>query len=76
MVLPVFTLPTNLKSFSEITDQVTVLRDGEVVTTQPTKDLSMEKLVKYMVGREMKERFPEGNRNPGEVIFEVKDLAC
>jgi len=27
-----------------------------------------------MVGREMKERFPSGNRHPGEVILEVKDL--
>jgi D-xylose transport system ATP-binding protein len=27
-----------------------------------------------MVGREMKERFPKGNRKPGEVIFECKDL--
>jgi D-xylose transport system ATP-binding protein len=27
-----------------------------------------------MVGREMKERFPKGNRHPGNVIFEVKDL--
>ncbi len=34
----------------------------------------MEKLVKYMVGREMKERFPEGNRHPGEIILEVNNL--
>jgi D-xylose transport system ATP-binding protein len=27
-----------------------------------------------MVGREMKERFPKGNRKPGEVLFEVSDL--
>ena len=27
-----------------------------------------------MVGREMKERFPKGNRQPGEVIFEVNDF--
>jgi len=27
-----------------------------------------------MVGREMTERFPKGNRNPGDVIFEVEDL--
>ena len=47
---------------------------ARVVTTQPTKDLTPEKLVSYMVGREMKERFPKGNRQPGEVIFEVEDL--
>ncbi len=63
-----------MNEFFRITDTVTVMRDGKIVTTQPTKDLTPEKLVSYMVGREMKERFPKGNRKPGEVIFEVKDL--
>jgi D-xylose transport system ATP-binding protein len=63
-----------LEEFFKIADTVTVLRDGKVVTTQPTADLNLEKLVGYMVGREMKERFPKGNRKPGEVIFEVEDL--
>jgi len=63
-----------LEELFRITDSITVLRDGKVITTQPTKDLNQEKLVSYMVGREMKERFPKGNRHPGEVIFEVEDL--
>jgi D-xylose transport system ATP-binding protein len=63
-----------IEEFFRITDHVTVLRDGKVVTTQKTEDLTSEKLVQYMVGREMKERFPKGNRKPGEVIFEVSDL--
>jgi len=63
-----------LDEFFRITDSVTVLRDGKVITTQPTANLNVEKLVSYMVGREMKERFPKGNRHPGEVIFEVEDL--
>ncbi len=63
-----------LEEFFRITDSVSVLRDGRLVTTQPTKDLSLEKLVGLMVGREMKERFPKGNRKPGEVVLEVKDL--
>ena len=63
-----------LNEFFRITDSVTVLRDGEKVTTQPTQNLSEERLVQYMVGRQMKERFPKGNRQPGEVIFEVKNL--
>ena len=63
-----------MNEFFRITDTVTVMRDGKIVTTQPTKDVTPEKLVSYMVGREMKERFPKGNRHPGEVIFEVKDL--
>lgn len=63
-----------LEEFFRITDRVTVLRDGRAVTTQPTSELTLEKLVHHMVGREMKERFPEGKRRPGEVILEVKDL--
>ncbi|MHC1783903.1 MAG: sugar ABC transporter ATP-binding protein [Anaerolineaceae bacterium] len=63
-----------LEEFFRIADRVTVFRDGKWVTTQPVAQLSLEKLVGYMVGREMKERFPKGNRKPGEVIFEVENL--
>ncbi|MFZ6030896.1 MAG: sugar ABC transporter ATP-binding protein [Chloroflexota bacterium] len=63
-----------LDEFFRITDSITVLRDGKVITTQPTSQLDKEQLVKYMVGREMKERFPEGNRQPGDIILEVNDL--
>jgi len=63
-----------LEEFFRITDTITVLRDGQVITTQPTENLSRERLVQYMVGREMKERFPKGNNTPGDVILEVTDL--
>jgi len=63
-----------LDEFFRITDTVTVLRDGKTVVTKPTSELNQQQLVSYMVGREMKERFPKGNRKPGDVIFEVEDL--
>src|SRR6185503_18017921 len=63
-----------LEELFRITDSVTVMRDGKVITTQPTQAFTLEKLVRFMVGREMKERFPKGNRTPGEVVFEVEDL--
>jgi D-xylose transport system ATP-binding protein len=63
-----------LDEFFRITDTVSVLRDGKLVTTQPTSELTQEKLVGLMVGREMKERFPKGNRKPGEVFLKVQDL--
>ncbi len=63
-----------IEEFFRITDTVTVLRDGKVITTQPTENLDREKLVSYMVGREMTERFPQGHHTPGEIIFEVEDL--
>ena len=63
-----------LEEFFEITDRVTVMRDGKIITTQPIQNVTLKDLVKYMVGREMKERFPKGNRHPGEVVFEVEGL--
>jgi len=63
-----------LEEFFRVTDSVSVLRDGRHVTTRPTGELSLEKLVKLMVGREMKERFPKGHRAPGEVCLRVEDL--
>lgn len=63
-----------LEEFFQITDSITVLRDGKTVFTKPTSELNIETLVSSMVGREMKERFPKSNRKPGEVILEVEDL--
>jgi len=63
-----------LEEFFQIADKITVLRDGKMIITEPTQNMTLEKLVQNMVGREMKERFPKGNRRPGEVILEVEDL--
>ena len=63
-----------LEEFFHITDTITVLRDGKVITSQPTEDLDREMLVNHMVGREMKERFPQGNHKAGKVVLEVDDL--
>lgn len=63
-----------LEEFFTITDSITVLRDGKLVTSQPTKNLDEEKLVNFMVGREMTERFPKGDRHPDKVLLEVTDL--
>jgi D-xylose transport system ATP-binding protein len=58
-----------LEEFFRITDTVTVLRDGKVVTTRPTGGLTIETMVNLMVGREMKERFPKGERKPGRGVL-------
>lgn len=63
-----------LDEFFRITDTITILRDGQTVITQPISHFTTEKLVSYMVGRQMKERFPVGHRLPGKVIFEVEGL--
>ena len=64
-----------LEEFFRITDEITVFRDGAVVGSVDTADVNHEKLVAMMVGREMKERFPKGNRQPGEAILEIRNLS-
>ena len=64
-----------LEELFEITDQVTVLRDGQVVDTLQTNRTSSEEIIAMMVGRQMTERFPAGNRKPAEVILEVEGLS-
>ncbi len=63
-----------LSELFRITDTITVLRDGRVTTSQPTAQLNEEALIKFMVGREIKERFPKGNRKPGKEILKVENL--
>jgi ABC-type sugar transport system ATPase subunit len=43
----------HLEELREVADEVTVLRDGRVVTTQPAEDLATEELIRLMLGREL-----------------------
>jgi len=63
-----------LEEFFRIADTITVLRDGKVVASQPVGHYTLEKLVSYMVGREMKERFPKRHRHIGDVVLSVEGL--
>ncbi|WP_282942669.1 sugar ABC transporter ATP-binding protein [Paenibacillus sp. RC67] len=55
-----------------ICDRITVMRDGRTVDTKEIPNTSFDEVVKKMVGRELTERYPGRNPNPGEVVLEVK----
>ena len=57
-----------------ISDDVTIMRDGQWVATRPAKELDTEEIIRLMVNREMSQRFPEKNNHPGDVLMEVKNL--
>lgn len=59
----------------EISDRVTVLRDGKWVATEETKDLNADTIVKLMVNRELDNRFPEKATNWGDVNLKVENLS-
>ena len=57
-----------------ISDDVTIMRDGQWVATRPAKELNTEEIIRLMVNRDMSQRFPEKNNHPGPVLMEVKHL--
>lgn len=60
----------------KIADEVTVMRDGTWVATEPASELTTEKIIKLMVGRELNNQFPPKTNTPGEVALEVEDLTA
>ncbi len=62
-----------LKEVLEISDSITVLRDGATVGTYPRNGLDENKLISLMVGRELSNVYPRKERVPGETVLEIKD---
>lgn len=59
----------------QICDQISVLRDGNLVMTKDSKDTNMNELIAAMVGRSLENRFPPVDNVPKEVVFSVKHLS-
>lgn len=59
----------------EITDEVTVLRDGKYISTDPTGSLTREELIHKMVGRELTHMFHKERAEIGETVLEVRGLS-
>lgn len=62
-----------LNEVLEISDAVTILKDGSTVGTFPTKELNEDIIVSKMVGRNMSQRYPKLNHTLGEVVLKVED---
>jgi len=62
-----------LKEVFEIADRVTVLRDGKTVSTDQKTDLTEDRLIARMVGRELTQIYPRKERIAGDVLLELKD---
>lgn len=59
---------------AHIVDRVTIMRDGQYITSMNFKDTTMDEIIAGMVGREIKEKFPRVSCKVGKKIFEVKNL--
>jgi D-xylose transport system ATP-binding protein len=59
-----------------MSDRITVLRDGRTVGTQKREDLTKEKVISLMVGREVGDIFPKAAHEFGETVLEIKNLTA
>jgi simple sugar transport system ATP-binding protein len=63
-----------LREVMEISDRVTVMRDGKVQGVSKTKDTSPEELAKLMVGREVFMQVEKEAAKPSEKVLEIRNL--
>lgn len=63
-----------MEEILRISDDVTVLRDGKRISTKKAGELDTDNIIKMMVGRELKERYPKRDVSVGETVFEVEDI--
>ncbi|HAB00404.1 MAG TPA: sugar ABC transporter ATP-binding protein [Ruminococcaceae bacterium] len=64
-----------MEEILRISDEVTVMRDGTWIATEPAAELTMDRLIRLMVGRELKNRFPEKINRPGKELLRVEGLS-
>ena len=57
-----------------ISDEVTIMRDGQYVGTWDAKELTTDLIITRMVGRELANLYPPRENVPGEVVFEVENF--
>jgi ribose transport system ATP-binding protein len=63
-----------LEEILALADRVLVLRDGQYVTNLPIREVTRERLISLMVGREVTEEFPRRTVKPGEPRLVVEGL--
>lgn len=63
-----------LEEIFELTDRVTILRDGQVITTYQREDYHRDKIISGMVGRELSQLYPARSVKTGEEVLRVEHM--
>ena len=63
-----------LDEIFELSDRVTVMRDGQMIKTAEIQDITKNQLIFDMVGRELTETYPKRNPKYGDKLLEVKGV--
>jgi simple sugar transport system ATP-binding protein len=57
-----------------ICDEITIMRNGEVVEREDISNITQNKVVEHMLGQKLDEQFPKKSMNIGNTVLEVKGL--
>ena len=57
-----------------ISDEITVMRDGQKIETRAASDITTDEIIRLMVGRTLSERYPEKSTKPKEALLEINNL--
>ena len=63
-----------MAEIKRISDEITIMRDGQWIATEKSDDLSMNDIIRLMVGRELTNQFPPKTNVPGETYLKVENL--
>ncbi|HWQ78923.1 MAG TPA: sugar ABC transporter ATP-binding protein [Anaerovoracaceae bacterium] len=58
----------------ELADRVSIMRDGQYITTLNVAETNIKEIIKFMVGRELRESYPEREKPIGEEVLRVENL--
>jgi ribose transport system ATP-binding protein len=64
-----------MSELKQITDRITVIRDGEYIGTRDTARVSNDELIAMMVGRQLTNYYTRDFGRPGEPVLEVRNLS-
>ncbi|MBE6586363.1 MAG: sugar ABC transporter ATP-binding protein [Ruminococcaceae bacterium] len=64
-----------MEEILQISDDITVMRDGANVSTAPASEMTMDKIIRLMVGRDITHRFPPKSQNIGDILFRAEALS-
>jgi len=73
--LTIIYISHRMKEVKLLADQISVLRDGQVVGTGPAENMDIPAVVKLMVGRELKDFYPSRDAKIGQVYLQADSLA-
>jgi ribose transport system ATP-binding protein len=63
-----------LDEVKAVGDRATILRDGSLVGTVEVAETPIDELIRLMVGRDLRDKFPKANVEPGEEVLRVEHL--